>query len=184
MTDNKTLNETLRRLLATNIVCFTYKKVNGEIRHAKGTRNLTLARAHTGESIPTPTGYEQPNSYYDVESLGWRSYRPENLISIDKINGRETFADGTPVEDFPPKYTRDGVRVPSPVSEEPKHYPDDPIDLGFLGDGIPKELIHKSWEELGKDIEIVPLKGKTATDEFARLVARYVVDEIVERLAR
>ena len=162
MTDNKTLNETLRRLLATNIVCFTYKKVNGEIRHAKGTRNLTLARGYTGESIPTPTGYEQPNSYYDVESLGWRSYRPENLISIDKINGRETFADGTPVEDFPPKYTRDGVRVPSPSKEE----------------------IRKSWEELDKDIDIVPVTGKSATEDFARLVARYVVDEIVERLAR
>lgn len=175
MTDNKTLNETLRRLLATNIVCFTFKKVNGEIRHAKGTRNLTLARGYTGESIPAPTGYEQPNSYYDVESLGWRSYRPENLISIDKMNGRETFADGTP------------------VSEESKHYPDDPIDLGFLGDGIPKEVIRKSWEELCKDIVIgapahnpkisTPLGG-VPVEDFAKMVAHYVVDELITRLSR
>ncbi len=218
MTDNKTLNETLRRLLATNIVCFTYKKVNGEIRHAKGTRNLTLARGYTGESIPSPTGYEQPNSYYDVESLGWRSYRPENLISIDGVVARtdtdfakkptspnEPKKGELPKREIPVKFhTSDGTDIPigtAKVLGNPSYgelpigdgksvrVKTQPVDLSGLDfkpiseEEISKtrEEIRKSWEELGKDIEFIPIPF---TDKFARLVARYVVDEIVERLAR
>ena len=66
------IENTLRSLLRSNIVAFTYRKVNGEIRHAIGTRNLTLASAYTNTRIPTPTGDMQPNSYYDVQSNGWR----------------------------------------------------------------------------------------------------------------
>ena len=82
------LSNTLHSLLAHNIVSFTYRKVNGEIRKAVGTRNLTLAEIHTCTSIPTPKGAEQPYSYYDVEKMGWRSYKPENLISIDGVYAR------------------------------------------------------------------------------------------------
>ena len=82
------LNSALHSLLAHNIVRFTFKKVNGEIRHAIGTRNLTLAELHTGNNIPKPKGYENPTAYYDVEACGWRSYREENLISIDGVYAR------------------------------------------------------------------------------------------------
>ena len=82
------LSDTLHSLLAHNIVYFTYRKVNGEIRKAIGTRNLTLAEIHTGTSIPTPKGAEQPYSYYDVEKMGWRSYKPENIISINGVYAR------------------------------------------------------------------------------------------------
>ena len=78
----------LHSLLAHNIVRFTFKKVNGKIRHAIGTRNLTLAELHTGNNIPKPKGYENPTAYYDVEACGWRSYREENLISIDGVYAR------------------------------------------------------------------------------------------------
>ena len=78
----------LHSLLAHNIVRFTFEKVNGEIRHAIGTRNLTLAELHTGNNIPKPKGYENPTAYYDVEACGWRSYREENLISIDGVYAR------------------------------------------------------------------------------------------------
>ena len=80
------LSNTLHSLLAHNIVYFTFRKVNGEIRHAVGTRNLTLAEIHTGNNIPKPKGYENPTAYYDIEACGWRSYREENLISIDRVN--------------------------------------------------------------------------------------------------
>ena len=79
------LANSLRTLLARNIVRFTFKKVNGEIRHAIGTRNLSIAEEHTGCFIQAPKGEEQPNSYFDVEKMGWRSYKPELLISIDGI---------------------------------------------------------------------------------------------------
>ena len=32
-----------------------------------------------------PKGDVQPYSYYDLEKCGWRSYKPNNLISIDGI---------------------------------------------------------------------------------------------------
>ena len=64
----------LHTLLAHNVVSFTYRKVNGEIRNATGTRNLALVETQTGISVPTPKGKEQPNSYYDINVMGWRSY--------------------------------------------------------------------------------------------------------------
>ena len=84
--DINPIENTLREWLRNNIMVFTYRKVNGEIRHAIGTRNLALATTYTGESIPTPKGKEQPNSYYDVERKGWRSWKDGSVISIDGIN--------------------------------------------------------------------------------------------------
>ena len=208
MTDNKTLNETLRRLLATNIVCFTYKKVNGEIRKAKGTRNLQLARAHTGMSIPDPTGYEQPTSYYDVESLGWRSYRDGNLISIDGVVARTD-------TDFAKKPTTPNVetkRGELPKREIPVSRPmgNGAADIDKILGGIfggfgmpPMGEIRKAMDDLDKDIVIgapahspkigtptatekgieLPL-GSVSVDDFAKLVAHYAVEEFVSRLTR
>ena len=189
---------TLRTLLAHNIVSFTFKKVNGEIRHAIGTRNLTLAEIHTGCDIPAPVYEEQPNSYYDVEKLGWRSYKPELLISIDGVYARTD---------------TDFAKKPTLPNEEPKR--EIPISKpmgggadidkfgfgGLFGVGIPKEEIRKSMDKLGKDIVIgapahspkigtpvatekgiaLPL-GEIGVEDFAKMVARYVVDEIANRL--
>ncbi len=207
----------LRSLLAYNIVSFTYRKVNGEIRHAKGTRNLDLARNTTGEYIPNPKGAEQPNSYYDVQSNGWRSYKPENLISIDGVYDASGFyskVHPTEKDELPKREI--------PIVEMPKHYDDDPIDLGFIGkptDGgdlrkpdinkiigglfggtpptggkslgraVPKPVDHSSFGgKVGspvateKGIEL-PVGG-VPVEDFAKMVAHYVVEEIVERLAR
>ena len=204
---------TLRTLLATNIISFTFRKVNGEIRHAKGTRNLDLARAHTGEHIPNPVYGEQPYSYYDVEAMGWRSYKPENLISIDGVVARtdtdfakkptspnEPKKGELPKREIPVKFhTADGTDIPigtaktlgNPTCEElpigngkSVRVKMQPVDLSglFGGIGIPIGEIRKSMDELDKDIEIVPLAEKTTADEFARLVAHYVVEEFINRL--
>ena len=208
----------LRNLLAHNIVAFTYRKVNGEIRNALGTRNLDLARQHTGENIPNPTGCEQPTSYYDVRSMGWRSWKEGNVISIDgfvpvnvKVESKEIPVHfhgkaktlGEPIEmgELP---IGNGKSVPVKMQ---------PVDLGGLGGllggfggGIPKDEIRKAMGDLDKDIEFVPLGGKggygkvgvpTATEkgialplgeigveDFAKMVAHYVVEELVSRLAR
>lgn len=207
------IENTLRTLLAHNIVYFTYRKVNGEIRHAIGTRNLTLAEIHTHTTIPTPQGAEQPHSYYDVEKMGWRSYKPENLISIDRVNDFN-YATSEPI-----KQTKKG-ELPKreiPISKPMGGGADIDKLLGGLfggigfGGGIPKEEIRKSMDKLGKDIEIVPLGGKggfgggapisggkvgtpTFTDkgvelemgigveDFAKMVAHYVVEELVSRI--
>ena len=202
----------LRSLLAQNIVFFTYRKVNGEIRHAKGTRNLDVARNHTGEYIPNPKGAEQPHSYYDVESMGWRSYKPENLISIDGVLPRTDteFAKKPTLLNEPPKETKK-PELPKreiPVSK-PAEISTANIDINdflggiFGGFGMPMDEIKKSMEDLDKDIIIgapahnpkvsTPTQTKKDTtlslneisvEDFAKMVAHYAVEEFVSRLTR
>ena len=191
---------TLHTLLAHNIVYFTFRKVNGEIRHAKGTRNLDIARNHTGEYIPNPKGAEQPNSYYDVEVMGWRSYKPENVISIDRVNDFD-YATSEPIQQTKkPELPKREIPVNKPMGNGGA---DINKILGgiFGGFGVPMGEIRKSMEDLDKDIVIgapahspkvgtptatekgieLPL-GSVSVDDFAKLVAHYVVDELVSRI--
>lgn len=186
----------LHSLLASNIVAFTFRKVNGEIRHAVGTRNLDLARNHTGEYIPNPKGTEQPNSYYDIEVMGWRSYKPENVISIDGVVARTDtdFAKKPTLVNEPPKETKREIPISKPTGNGGADI--DKILGGLFGGfGMPMGEIRKSMEDLDKDIVIgapahspkvgtptATEKGITPVDDFAKLVAHYVVDELVNRL--
>ena len=201
------IENTLRSLLRSNIVAFTYRKVNGEIRHAIGTRNLTLASAYTNTRIPTPTGDMQPNSYYDVQSNGWRSWKTGYVISID---GQAEMPKRT--AEIPVEMTAREIPISKPTTGGAD------IDnlggllgglLGGFGGGIPKEEIRKSMDKLDKDIVIgapahtpkvgTPVSGgkvgtPTFTDkgvelemgigveDFAKMVAHYVVEELVNRL--
>lgn len=199
---------TLRTLLAHNIVSFTYRKVNGEIRHAIGTRSLTLAEIHTGTSIPRPKNEEQPNSYYDVERNGWRSYKPELLISIDGVYARDD-------TDFAKNPTSPNVETPANKEYE-KHMTDIDKILGGLFGGFGGSFSRPTEEEkraaireLDKDIDIVPIMGIPATgkvgigkvgvptatekgvalplgdvsvEDFAKMVAHYVVEELISRI--
>ena len=215
------IENTLRDLLRKNIVVFTYRKVNGELRHAIGTRNLSLASAYTNTRIPTPTGDMQPNSYYDVQSNGWRSWKTGYVISIDgqaEMPKRtaeipvEMTAKSAPKREIPiSKPTTGGVSGGKPTGGAD-------IDnlggllgglLGGFGGGIPKEEIRKSMDKLGKDIVIgapahtpkvgTPVSGgkvgtPTFTDkgvelemgigveDFAKMVAHYVVEEFISRI--
>jgi hypothetical protein len=197
---NETIANDLHALLAHNIVYFTYRKVNGEIRHAIGTRNLTLAENYTSQYIARPLGAEQPNSYYDVEKMGWRSYKPENLISIDRVNDFD-YATSEPIQQ-----TKKG-ELPKreiPINKPTRNGGAD-IDkiLGsiFGGFGMPMGEIRKSMEDLDKDIVIgapthspkvgtptatekgieLPL-NEISVEDFAKMVAHYVVEEIVSRI--
>jgi hypothetical protein len=192
----------LHTLLAHNIVSFTFRKVNGEIRHAVGTRNLDIARKRTGENIPNPVYGEQPNSYYDVEKMGWRSYKPENLVSIDRVNDFN-YATSEPIQQAKkPELPKREIPVSKPMGNGGA---DISKILGgiFGGFGMPMGEIRKSTEDLDKDIVIgapahspkvgtptatekgieLPL-GSVSVDDFAKLVAHYVVDELVARLTR
>ena len=188
----------LHTFLANNIVSFTFRKVNGEIRHAKGTRNLDIARNHTGEYIPNPRGEEQPNSYYDVEVMGWRSYKPENLISIDGFKIGWPSAESTKKPELPKRE----IPVSKPMGNGGA---DINKVLGgiFGGFGMPMGEIHKPMGDLDKDIIIgapahspkvgtptatekgteLPL-GSVSVEDFAKMVAHYVVEELITRLTR
>ena len=187
---------TLHTLLTHNIVSFTFRKVNGEIRHAVGTRNLALASRYTQTEIPTPKGEEQSNSYYDVEKMGWRSYKPENLISIDGCKIGWWSAE-TPKKGELPKRE---IPVVKPTDGGDLRKPDINAIIGGLFGGIgfggdtdfiptptPKEnrfndgKIHTPVAtERGFEIPV----GGVPVEEFAKMVAHYVVDELVTRLTR
>lgn len=197
-----TLASVLHKLLANNIVSFTFEKVDGTIRHAIGTRNLSMAENYTGTTIPTPKGEEQPNSYYDVEKMGWRSYKPENLIGIDGF---------VPCAPFEKKdiYTLGGEELKKEIDERKAETDNAPIDLDDIMRGfgkMPMGETKKAWKELDEDIDLVPkmpMKGSfvlppceigkehTAlplggmlVEDFAKLVAHYVVLELVEKLTK
>ena len=227
--NKKPTSEELRSLLAHNLVAFTFVKVNGEMRNALGTRNLDLARAYTDTDIPTPKGPEQPTSYYDVNSDGWRSWKEGNIVSIDAVI---PFTLLRMVKTKPAEPAKREIPISRPADTDnvPKGF-----DLGKIGKivrgiggGVPQGEIRKTMDELGKDIDLVPPAmgggfgigggapisggkvgigspisggkgGKVGTpyntDEgvalpignipievFAKMVAHYVVEEIVERI--
>ncbi len=69
-----------KNALHKGIVEFKYKKKNGEIRSAKGTLNIEVMGE---DNAPKGTGYDIVDDnirYYDLNSEGWRSFIPENLI--------------------------------------------------------------------------------------------------------
>lgn len=73
----------LNSRLAHGVVLFTYRTKDGHRRRAIGTRDLNVAR-RMGYYIPTPQGkVHRPNAYYDLEKAGWRSFLPQNILSID-----------------------------------------------------------------------------------------------------
>ena len=74
----------LRRQLSKGIVVFTYRTKDGYRRKAIGTRNLDLVR-RMGIYVESPkSDVHRPNCYYDLEKRGWRSYLPQNIISIGR----------------------------------------------------------------------------------------------------
>ena len=88
MKENYDVMERIKEVNITNfknalhkgIVEFKYKKKNGEIRSAKGTLNIDIMGE---DNAPKGTGYDIVDDnirYYDLNSEGWRSFIPENLI--------------------------------------------------------------------------------------------------------
>jgi hypothetical protein len=192
----------LHTLLAHNVVSFTYRKVNGEIRKATGTRNLALVETQTGISVPTPKGKEQPNSYYDINVMGWRSYKPENLISIDRVNDFD-YATSEPIQQTKkPELPKREIPIGKPMGNGGA---DINKFLGgiFGGFGMPMGEIRKAMDDLDKDIVIgapahnpkvgtptatekgieLPL-GSVSVEDFAKMVAHYVVDELVKLITK
>lgn len=85
MTEAKEVNiANFKNALHKGVVEFKYKKKNGEIRSARGTLNIEVMGE---DNAPKGTGYEITDDnirYYDLNSEGWRSFIPENLIEWSK----------------------------------------------------------------------------------------------------
>lgn len=67
--------------MRTEIVTFTFMKVDGTIRIARGTLRNDVLPQIKGIGRPTP---ENIQVYYDVDKRSWRSFKKDNLIGIIK----------------------------------------------------------------------------------------------------
>lgn len=83
---NYQLVETLKNRLKEGVVSFTYTKKDGSERTALGTTKHEEIES-AGGNIPTGSSNyrvsEESTRYYDLNSNGWRSFRNENLVSIN-----------------------------------------------------------------------------------------------------
>lgn len=238
-TSNSTLVEQLRESLSKHIVKFSYRKADGSVRDAIGTRNLALVFKSTGVTIPTPkTGRENINAYFDIEKMGWRSFIPSNVIMmnyafLDDAKFRDFCKEQTPKADMP---TRDTILVSDEEILKTMGDIDKDIEIpvrggcsggvgGGLGIGVhygfsegnggkplgggqtPKGKEEPTDFDLGKikgmlglgmgkvgtptdmgygiGIPVSGVGGKEMTiDDFAKLVAKYVVAELANKLGK
>ena len=77
------MTKKLREQLKLNIVYFVYKKKDGEIRNARGTTNITLLNVFFGQNIMS---HKEIITYCDIDKLGWRCLKEDNLIEIINNN--------------------------------------------------------------------------------------------------
>ncbi|MEO0507689.1 MAG: SH3 beta-barrel fold-containing protein [Bacteroidota bacterium] len=68
----------LKKTMTKKVVKFTYKKVNGSIRFAKGTLQEVFLREVKGDRKPNL----RTLAYWDMEAQGFRCFRIENLIKL------------------------------------------------------------------------------------------------------
>lgn len=203
------ITNALLSLLNKGIVRFTYRKVDGTIRKAIGTRNLAEARLHFGLIVPTPkTGRNNPTAYYDIEKEAWRSFVAENVLSINGIDineikgvkGNNIVRVDEPIEvEIPINISSPIDEVRLPISEggleKIKTDCKIPIGSGITPKNYVEPLKDFDLDKIGKMLGISKVGTPTATDkgialplgdvsvdDFAKMVAHYVVEELIGRI--
>lgn len=75
----------LKEKIKKGIVKFSYEKKDGTIREAEGTTKPSILEEHN--AVPQENSEysytDEVTRYYDIGSEGWRSFRNENLVSVD-----------------------------------------------------------------------------------------------------
>ncbi len=76
----------LKDMMQDDIVHFMYSKASGEDRFAFGTRCPELIQKYHGSPKEERTKSSEPTTfnYFDLQRRAWRSFRPENIIYVDK----------------------------------------------------------------------------------------------------
>ena len=72
--------ENIGKILTQRVVRFSFRKNDGSIREAVGTLMKSMIPPTNGNGRPTA---EHLQLYYDIEKQSWRSFKKENLISIN-----------------------------------------------------------------------------------------------------
>lgn len=98
------MTQDLKTLLSEGQVTFTFKKANGEIRTATGTRilNPAIAMGYTEDDKPKGIRKEVPGviAFWDIDKGAWRSVREDSIISIDNVTTEAEMFGGNLFEDY------------------------------------------------------------------------------------
>ena len=90
----ESLQQKLNRLLNTeDVVNFTFKKKNGELRHARGTKKMDKIESIDEGAIPSGKGGSKTDviAYFYLDKSAWRSFREESLVSIETKESDDMF---------------------------------------------------------------------------------------------
>ena len=94
MNNKETIDQKLNRLLANeSVVNFTYKKLNGEIRHARGTKKMDVIKEIDEEMVPQgdPKCTDTVIRYFDLDKENWRTVCKSRIISIETVELLDMF---------------------------------------------------------------------------------------------
>lgn len=83
------LMEELKKRMKDDVVHFTFKKKDGTVRQAYGTRESEIIVRHEGAVLPDDKSKRQVHNgntfpYYDIERKAWRCFRMDMLMDIDR----------------------------------------------------------------------------------------------------
>ena len=105
------MEKDLKTMLGEGLVTFTFKKANGEIRTATGTRilNSAIAMGYTEDDKPKGIRKEVPGviAFWDIDKGAWRSVREDSIISIDRVTTEAEMFGGNLFEEEEEKIWRD-----------------------------------------------------------------------------
>lgn len=90
----ESLQKKLNRLLKTeDVVNFTFKKKNGELRHARGTKKMDKIESIDEGAIPSGKGAPKTGviTYFDLDKSAWRSFQEESLVSVGTQESDDMF---------------------------------------------------------------------------------------------
>lgn len=90
----ESLQQKLNRLFKTeDVVNFTFKKKNGELRHARGTKKMDKIESIDEGAIPSGKGTPKTRviAYFDLDKSAWRSFQEESLVSIETKESDDMF---------------------------------------------------------------------------------------------
>ena len=80
--------EDLKNQMIEGFCHFTFKKVNGEIRDAYGTRAADIIEKYDVESktksVNKSSGFNGTFAYFDMVKRAWRCFRIDALICLDR----------------------------------------------------------------------------------------------------
>ena len=92
--NKESLLQKLNHILKTeNVVNFSYRKKNGELRHARGTKKLDRIKSIDENAIPSGEGTPKTGviTYFDLDNSAWRSFQEESLVSIETQESDDMF---------------------------------------------------------------------------------------------